>query len=71
MICSCDIPPHLLQGLCDKLHDGEMVDELRRVLRIYKEEGGPLDQEVKSLILRHCELCRDHDCRVPHIAAGW
>ena len=67
----CCIPPLPPQGLCDKLYDGEMVDELRRVLMIYKEEGGPLDQEVKLLILRHCELCKDRDCRVPHMAAGW
>ena len=38
---------------------------------VYQEEGGPLELAVRTFIMRHCDHCRDRDCRVPHTAAGW
>ena len=61
----------VVQGLCRQWYDQEMVDEVERVMAVYQEEGGTLELEVRTLILRHCDHCRDRDCRVPHTAAGW
>ena len=61
--------PLVHQDLC--CYDQSEVDEIRRVLSVYRKEGGSLDEEVRALIRRHCLHCRESNCRVPHAAAGW
>ena len=61
---------YIMQSHCNQLYDGELVEEMQGALLVY-EEGGPLVAKLRTIILRHCDDCRDSDCRVPHTAAGW
>lgn len=57
--------------LCADLYDEVMVDGIKQHLEAYRSGSIPLDDVVKTLIVRHCSHCRDGTCQVPHVAAGW